>query len=156
MGGFVSTHGPARDPAGTGQLWLRHRLDAFFRPGLQCSGRGEMLHKADIIATTLYYFFLALKPNLQWSKGQLEIPKQHLFCLSHSLHKLLDLPRLHREWLDKSFSTRLLESLQCYEANEFATKFSDRAVETDDREFFKHGELCRLWLRICKSKCSLA
>lgn len=46
MEGSVSTHGAAGDPAVAGQLWLRHRLDGVLRSGLQCTGRGEMLHKA--------------------------------------------------------------------------------------------------------------
>lgn len=46
MEGSVSTRGPARDPAIAGQLWHRHQLDGVLRPGLQCSWRGEMLHKA--------------------------------------------------------------------------------------------------------------
>lgn len=44
--GPVSPRGSAGELAVAGQLWLRHRLDGVFLSGLQCSGRGELLHKA--------------------------------------------------------------------------------------------------------------
>ena len=46
MGGSVFTIGSDGDPAVAGQLQLRNWLDGVFRPGLQRTGRGEMLYKA--------------------------------------------------------------------------------------------------------------
>lgn len=81
----------AQDTALPRQLRVRHRLDVFFRPGLQHSGRGETP-----LSTVSFHPW-----TFQWSTGDLKVPKQHTFCSSQHFHGG-DEVRSPLEWLDKS------------------------------------------------------